>query len=375
MGDSISGRATSDEFAISNSVQKDVGTIELIPAELGLGKSERVEKWFFAIGNGRQILMAERFDSDHDMHPFAVTEPYTMGHSFGSMGMADLMGPMQSTVSWFINSHIHNVRSALNNMFVVDPSMVEMQDLKNPEPGKLIRLKRAAFGQDVRSILQQLKVTDTTKDHMKDLETITRFADGISAITDNVRGLQDGGGRKTATEVRTSGEAAASRLASHVRLISAQSITDLTEMMSLNYQQLISEEFQIRILGKDGMENPIRITPEDLLGDFHYPINDGTLPLDRVAMVDVWKELFMGIAGDQELRQSFDIKEIFKWIADLSGAKSLDRFELNPMPDDMLAAQAQAGNVVPIGSPGGQTPGVTGSPGDRLAGGIPGVGP
>ena len=57
---------------------------------------------------------------------------------------------------------------------------------------------------------------------------IMKLGDSLSSVNDNLRGVQASGGRKTATEVRTSGEAGASRLAAHSTLISAQAIVDLT---------------------------------------------------------------------------------------------------------------------------------------------------
>lgn len=366
-GEATPGREGYGENHMSSMIQQDIGTCEIIPAELGLGESERPEKWLFIIHNKTQVVKAEPFNADHDMHPFSVIEPYGDGFGFGSLGLADLMGPMQDTVSWFINSHIHNVRTALNNMFVYDPSMIEEQDIKRPEPGKLIRLKRSAFGQDVRTIIQQLNVTDVTQRHMDDLQIVTRFADSVSAITDNVRGLQDSGGRKTATEVRTSGEAAASRLAAHTRYISSQGLTDLAEMMALNYQQNLSMEFELQVLGSDDPESLISISAETIEGDFWFPIHDGTLPLDRVALLDVWRELFGVIISDPELRQTFDTTKVFEWMAELSGAKRLGEFKLQVQPDAALAAGAEAGNMLPFGGVGAATPGVNADQGDRLA--------
>jgi len=336
---------------VGNYIQIDQGTVEIIPAELGLGVSTKPEKWLFTIANKHQIVQAEPFDYDHGSHPVAVIEPYTMGYGFGQAGISDYLGPTQDTLSWLINSHIDNVRTALNNMFIVDPSMVEMQDLKNPEPGKIIRLKQTAMGKDVRSALQQLGVTDVTSSHMRDFELFMKMGDSLSSITDNIRGLQDSGGRKTATEVRTSGEASASRLASHARLISAQGIVDLAEQMSLNNQQFLDEEFYVQLLGEQGKEVGQQINPEQLVGDFYYPVHDGTLPIDRVAMLDIWKEIFLGVAQDEQLRSEYSLPKIFEYLAELGGAKNIDQFKvnLNAAPQGADPTQAiQAGNAVPV---------------------------
>lgn len=346
------------------------GTCEIIPAELGLGESEVPEKWLFTILNSKQIIQAEPLALDHDRHPVVVIEPYTMGYSFGQPGMADYLNQIQDGLSWLINSHMDNVRTALNNMFVVDPSKIEIQDLKEPGAGKLIRLKKSAYGQDIRGAVQQLEVKDVTKNHIKDFQLFMAIGDAMSSVTDNLRGLQDAGGRKTATEVRTSGEAGASRLAAQSRLISAQAIVDLTEMMVLNLQQNLSDDFYIQILGQDGIDNPMRIQPEHLTGDFHYPVHDGTLPLDRVALLDVWREIMAGVSADPVLSQTYSLPKLFEFVADLGGAKNIKEFRIEAQPQDEIDRQVQAGNLItPQQAQGaGQTPGINATPADRARG-------
>jgi len=355
---------------VSQNVEICQGTVEIIPAELGLGESTVPEKWLFTIANRRQVIQAEPLALDHDMHPIIVSEPYTMGYSFGQPGMADYLNQIQDGLSWLINSHMDNVRTALNNMFVIDPSKVEIQDLKEPGAGKLIRLKKSAYGHDVRTAINQLQVYDVTTNHVKDFQLFMSIGDALSSITDNLRGLQSAGSRKTATEVRTAGEASASRLAAQSRLISAQAIVDLTMQMSLNLQQNLSEEFFMEIVGQDGKENSIRIKPEHIVGDFHFPVHDGTLPLDRVALLDVWREILVGVGQDPTLRQQYSTPAIFEYVAKLGGAKNIEQFKIQPNSPEAIQAQVQAGNMIPaseaINSLGGNTPGINENPQERI---------
>jgi hypothetical protein len=335
--------------------QIDQGTIEIVPSELGLGDEKTPQKWLFAVGNKGQIIQAEPFDADHGRHPVAVIEPSAFGYAFGAPGTMDFLGPIQDTLSWFINSHIHNVRTALNNMFIVDPSMVEIQDIKNPSPGKLIRLKRAAYGQDVRTVLQQLEVQDVTTNHIQSMQVFLRMGDILAAINDNLRGIQEEGGRKTATEVRTSGEAGASRLAARARYISAQGMTDLAQMMALNMQQNMTMEFYLKVVGQKGAQNPIMIGPADIAGDFWFPVSDGTLPMDRAQLMETWKEIWMAINQNPMLSQQYDQGKIFDYLAELGGAKNIDSFKLAPASPEAIQNGLQSGNIAPLG-PGGAGP-------------------
>ncbi len=334
------------EAGVAKYYQVDQGCVEIIPKELGLGQSTEPEKWIFTLLNKCQIIQAQPMDADHGMHPVCVSEPYGLGYGFGNPGISDYLGPFQDTISWQINSHIHNVRTALNNMFVVDPSMVEMQDMRNPDAGKLIRLKKAAYGMDVRMAISQLQVQDVTANHGRDTEAFIRIGQMLGGANDNLMGLQDQGGRKTATEVRTSGEAGASRLAALGRVISAQCLVDMAEQMVLNIQQYLDDEFYLQIVGQQGTQVPIRITPEQLSGDFYYPVHDGTLPLDKVAMLDVWKEILMGVAQDQELRTTYSLPKIFEFVAELGGARNIEnmRVQMQVMPP----GQGPASGMVPL---------------------------
>ena len=339
------------------SVQLDQGSVEIIPSQWGLGDGDKYEKWLFTVANEGAIVQAEPLDLDHDRHPVIVGEPYSDGYGFGNVGITDYLSPMQDTMTWLINSHMFNVRAALNNTLVVNPQMVDMNDLAKPGPGRIIKLKPAAFGQDPKNAVYQLAVQDITRSHIPDMTVIQRLGDAISSVNDNLRGVQDSGGRKTATEVRTAGEAGASRLASHARLVSSQSMAPHAEMMAINYQQNMSMDVFLEIVGPDQAKKSLQISPMGIAGDFYYPVSDGTLPLDRVAMMDVWKEILLALMKDPMLRLQYDVPAIFEYVAELGGAKNLTQFKLQAVPDQQLAALQAAGNVVPMGKGVGGAPG------------------
>jgi hypothetical protein len=344
---------SSDKGSVGAYVQIDQGTCWIIPRELGLSDVETPELWLFAYANNSQIIQAEPLDLDHGWHPVAVSEPLSIGYGFGQMSFVDFLGDIQDTSSWYINSHIMNVRSALNNMFIYDPSMVEDQDIKRPGPEKLIRLKKAAFGVDVRTVIQQLQVQDVTSGHIGDMEVLHKIGDMMSGVSDNLRGIQDSGGRKTATEVRTGAEAGASRLAALARVISSQSLTTLTAQMSLNLQQNLNDDFMMQVVGIEGLKNPIRVAPEMIAGDFHYPVNDGTLPIDKVAMLDIWKEVLLGVAQEPTLRATWSLPRIFEHVAKLGGAQNIESFRASP---EEGMQQLMAAGMAPAGPPQGAPP-------------------
>lgn len=353
MGDTLTSGQIQQTYGygITNNFQVDQGTVEIIPAELGLSPSRVPEKWLFTILNKSQIVQAEPVSLNHGQHPISVAEPNAFGHSFGQLATADLLAPTQDLMSWLINSHMFNVRASLNNFLVVDPTKVEMDDLLDPQPGGILRLKSTPWGQiDPRMAVSQLAVGDVTRSHLQDYQLAQRMGDSLTGTTDNVRGQQESGGRKTATEVRTSFEAGGSRLASRAMLYSAMGISPGASQWASNYQQFLTMEFEMRVLGREGQTDSVRINPEEIEGDFFFPIHDGTLPLDKVAMLQVWKEIWQAVIADPsgQMQQEYNAKAIFRYMAQLGGAQNIDDFRTTMADPGAIQQQAQAGNLVPL---------------------------
>ena len=352
-GEGIAGtREDTENTGTVRMVQIDEGTVDVIPAELGLSEATYPERWLFTMANKETIIRAEPLEADHGLHPVAVIEPNAMGEAFGSISTVDVVGPVQDHISWLINSHMQNVRGAINNRLVVNPHYVHMEDLrKDPtedDGAWILRMKQSAFGMKPADGIFQLAVQDVTSGNLKSVDLMIRMGHMFAGVNDNLMGLQDSSGRKTATEVRTAGEAGASRLAAKARLISAQGLSDLPMMMGVNLQQRLDPAFYSRVLGPDMDGSAFIQTPGDVAGDFNYPINDGTLPLDRALLLSVWKEIMLAVAQDPELRANYSLPKLFAYVADLGGARNIDTFKIQPMQDQMVQQQAQAGNIVPM---------------------------
>lgn len=308
------------------------GTVRLVPKDWGLGDSTYSELWKFS-WTPYQIMQAQPLGMAHENHPVAVAEPTSFGHEFGGLALADFIGPFQDMISWLVNSRMENVRTTVNNQFVVDPNRVEMQDLRQPPAGKAIRLKQAAIGTDVREAIMQLTTTDVTAGHFQDLQNFRMLADATTGINDNMRGIQSQGGRRSATEARMAMQAGASRLSQMAIRISSQAMVDITDQMIMNIQQFMPEEMWIEMSGDDNMPGgSTLLKPDMIVGTFNYQISDGSLPYDKLAMLETWKEIMFGIAQDPELRQAKDIVKVFNYVATLGGAKNIRQFDREQQP-------------------------------------------
>ncbi|MHB0978385.1 MAG: portal protein [Minisyncoccota bacterium] len=357
---------------------------ELVPSDWGLGEGKLPEKWVFAVANQKVIISAQPYGMYHNKFPFNTFEPDLNGYGFANRGLLEVVKPLTDTLSWLVNTHFYNVRRTLNNELLIDPSMFEMQDFMQPGPGKLIRAKPAAYGKDIRMGYAQLNMHDITRSHIGDIGIITDLIQRVLGVNDNVMGMVNTGGRKSATEVRSSSSFAVNRMKTLAEFQSAQSLTPWAQMLVQNTQQMYDQEQIYRRTGDltDVNRLPLKVTPDLIIGFFDFVPIDGTMPIDRVALANVWRELMVQAARLPQVMQQYDLSKIFAYVARMSGAKNIDQFKIKVSPDAALMGQAQAGNVVPLGGnsgPTGQAPATfrAGADGARLPGAarIAGMGP
>lgn len=328
-------------------------TVEIIPRDWGLGESNYPEKWNFVIGNREVLIHCSPLGNLNGRFNAEILEYETEGYNLSKRSLLELTAPLNDTMTWLFNSHFYNVRKALNDMFIVDPSRVVMKDLLDPEPGKMVRLSEAAYGMSPKEVIQQFSVVDVTQTHMRDAQILADMMQRLSGVMDPVMGAAASGGRKTATEVRTTSSASINRMKTICEYYSAMGFTPQAQLLVQNMQQHMDIARQYRIAGSltnvRGADKFMQIGPEDIAGFYDFIPVDGTLPIDRFAMMSVWRDMLLGMRNFPELMMQYDIGGIFEWIAGLGGIKNFNQFRIQVMDDQQLALAKAAGNVTPIG--------------------------
>jgi hypothetical protein len=314
------------------------GTVRLNPKDWKLGDTDRSELWKFT-WTKHQIIQAEPLGMIHSMHPMVATEPASFGHDFMSISMHDMIGPFQDILSWLVSSRMENVRTSINNQFIADPSRIEVNDIRDSPIGRIIRLKQTAMGLPIKEAIQQLMVQDVTMGHISDIQTMRILADTITGVNDNMRGIQTAGGRRSATEARMAMQNGANRLSQMAIRVSGQAFQPLCQQMIMNIQQFMPDKMWVETTGDDGTPKSTEITPDMIVGQFNYQVSDGTLPYDKTALVEIWKDILFGVAKDPELRQDYSLPEIFRYVAELGGAKNIDSFKRQQLPSQPTAGQ------------------------------------
>ena len=324
--------------------------VRLVPKNWKLGKGTSTEKWVFTVISG-VIIRAQPLGELHDQFPFNVLETEIDGHALFKRSMMEIAEPLNEVVSWLINTHFFGVRAALNNMFVADPSRVRTKDIRDPEHGLLIRMRPEAYGQPIGNFIQQFKVQDVTQTHMRDTEIITRLMQQTLGVNEQLMGMLQEGGRRTATEVRGGVGFSMNRLKTQAEYMSALGFAPQSQMLVQSTQQHLDIERYYKLTGDlmPGSDGGIMVSPESIAGFFDYIPVDGTMPVDKLALANLWKELMGGVAASPELMAQYDIGKIFAYTAQLSGAKNISRFKVQLTPDEQIARERVAGNIIPAG--------------------------
>jgi len=336
--------------------------INLIPKDWKLSSREYPEKWFFRLGADDVIISAEKADHYHGMYPMAVASSEYDGYSITPIARMEVLKGLQGVLDWLFNSHIANVRKSINDMFVVDPYLINISDLKDPKPGKLIRLRRPAWGHGVKDVVQQLQVNDITRLNISDSSYITQWMDRISKTDGQMSGMLRQGGpeRLTGSEFKGTRASAVSQLQRIAMIIGMQFMQDIGTMFAVHTQQYMTKETTVKITGRyedqliaEFGQQRANVSPLDMAVNYDLIVRDGSIPGGNFS--ESWVQLFNIIANQPELYQSFDITRIFTYIAQQLGAKNVEDFKRNvnriqpqQMDDETVSRQQEAGNIIPV---------------------------
>jgi len=340
--------------------------VKLVPDEFGpdgikIGPGRYPEKWFFSVANHDTLIRATPLGLDHGRFPISVIAPDYDGYSVAPISRLEIAGGLQHVQNWLFNSHIKNIRKAINDMLVVDPSMVNWADVVDTKEGKLIRLRRAAWGRGVQGVVEQLKVSDVTQGHVQDSQVVQQIIQRITGATDSAMGIpKTKGERMSAAETRAIMASTINRLTRLAKIISIMGMDDLAMFYASHTQQLMTQSRYHKLVGdwpevlKQEYGSRIEVDPMKVLCQYDIITRDGTLPVDTGGQIENYTRLLQVLAQFPYLAGKLDTARIVLHLMRLSGAKDVQKFLLEQpiapevISGDQLDRQRQAGNVVPM---------------------------
>ncbi len=254
-----SGRAESSGISDSRNMPGSMANpvdvlymyVRLIPREWDLGNEEYPAIYLFGVANDVLIIRAQRMNLDHNKFPIVTCVPDFDGRSIAPVSRLEVIYGMQQTADWYITSRIANVRKSINDMFVADPFRINMRDLLNPGPGKVIRTRRPSWGEGVEGAVKQLAVQDVTKGHLQDVAFMSEMMQRTSGATDAMQGVfDDAPERRTAAEFQGTRQGAAARVGKTARMIYSMFFRDLALMMASHTKQFMTKTTHIKLMNE-----------------------------------------------------------------------------------------------------------------------------
>ena len=335
--------------------------VNLIPKDWKISTSEYPEKWLFSVASDSIVIKAKPLGLSHNMYPIATIAPDADGYTTLPVSRMEVLYGMQNVLDWLFNSHIANVRKAINDMIVYDPYLINSKDLEEPGPGKLVRIRRPAWGRGVENSVMQLKISDITRGNITDSSWVMNGMEKVGGADEAAMGALRQGGpeRLTKGEFQGTQSGAMGRLQRVAMLIGIQGMQDIGYMFGSHAQQLATEDHfvqctgawrdeLIKEFGVDVKRNRVKVSPFDILVDYDMKVRDGSVPGNNFS--EVWMRMFDILATHPELDAKFDIVRIFRHIARNAGAKNVTEFErpaAKIVPDEAALRGAEAGNLIP----------------------------
>lgn len=307
-----------------------------------LGKGNKPVKWLITIANDQKVIRFENCGQLSGRYSYELFEFSPDHDSFFNPGLANTISELQKIVTFFLNSHIVNVRKIIANRFIVDPAKVEMDDIKT---GSIFIRTRGAQG-DVSRAIKQLETSDITRSHLNDMDALMTLVQTVTGINENALG-QYASGRRSATEARSVNAGSAARLKMHATLMWMQGIDPLGRQILSNTRQWRSPDVYAKIVGKLVDEAPfeqvIYADPQKLAGGYDFVPYDATLPTDRQYQAGVLQELFTVLIQNPNTIQLLnkDPMKLLNYIAQLYNIRNIKDFDLNPLGAPMLPPQPQ----------------------------------
>jgi len=239
-------------------------------------KVECLEMWDkngLAVMAGGEVMIREQDNPFwHGKKPFIVLKDSIVPHEFYGKGEVEPVIKLQHALNTIQNQIIDNRTQVLMNMWKVTGENVDESELIY-RPNGVVHLSNEFEKVD------PIVPPDLTGNAQKDLSLIKADIQQALGIYDYTKGA-DSGTNKTATGISLVQEAANARFAHKIQLLE-EAIKELGSMILGLYQQFITDEKVLRVVGEKG-EEFVRVLPAEIAGDYDCePEAGSTTPVDK----------------------------------------------------------------------------------------------
>lgn len=349
-----------------NKIYEDSAPLNGAGAEQQVDQSDEPVIFQILIAGGDVLLSLNESTYAHGMYPYSVAEGRPNAHFQFSPGWVQVLKGIQDYVDWLKSRHQEALSRTIGNIFVYDPSKVDVSDFMNPEKeGLLIALKPEANGMKINEVIQQVPLKDMTENFLEEAMEFVKFSESVTAAGSGMQGVIPNGADPSATQFAGTQQMGAGRMTSIARILSSQALVPQARQFVSNFQQFLDEPQAVRFKPSDPLRVPpefadaatVTVTKDTIGGEYEFVAHDGTLPgTDGRKVAAIVKLLEAAAAFPQAFQpgpDGIDVKKLLLYGAKVSGLP-VENFVMRG------ADAAQAPGAPPPGAPPaapGQTPG------------------
>jgi hypothetical protein len=288
--------------------------VDLIPADYGLSESTEPEVWHLVACGPNTIVKAKKANLPVGKYPYFGTVPTGDGYDLWPVAIMDLVTDMQALYNWLFNSRMTAVRSDLSGNYVVDPSMVNMEDVDNRDKnrsGNVFRIAQSAWGlpNATKDGMHRLDFSNNTQNYMQDANMVVEMAKQVVGTTDPIMGVDSPQSRRTAEEISSVRSAASSRIQNIAGIFHDCLFRPVGYAVGKYTQALLDHSIYTEVSDPDVSSE---IAPEDLLIDFKTIVGDNYLTTDPAARLNSWNQMFNTVFQNPTLTASVNLVEMWK---------------------------------------------------------------
>lgn len=261
--------------------------IRIIPKDYEIHEGEEPVLYQFLIGNGNIVLAVSESTYQHGQFPYSIGEGRPHAHIQFSPGWVMVMKGIQDHVDWLKNRHQEALSRTVGNIFIADPSKVDLDDFLNPEKeGVIIPLKPDAYGSKISDVIQQVPIKDMTENFHEEMMSFVNFSESVTAANSSMQGMMGGNLEGGATQFAGTQQMAAGRMTSIARLLSCSALVPQAKQFVSNFQQFMDTTQQVRFMSSNQLDLPpelakakyVELSRDVIQGEFDFISHDGTLP-------------------------------------------------------------------------------------------------
>jgi hypothetical protein len=332
-------------FSIGNNRWVDEIWVRFNGYELGLNGVKEV--WMvYTVLDESQVISCRLNPHGSQWH-FTVGGLHHDSHKTYSQSLYDILLPLHDIATWLMRSRYDNVRAAMQNLIIADPTQIQISDLIERNEYGVVRTMPGASPRDGIFIAQ---VPDVTSGHWNDISGLAEMKQRVSAASDAMQGVPTAGVR-SATEVSSMAQLGSQRLGLISRVMSATTFRPLVRMMVSNIQDSMSGG-SIR-LDSDRIDPDLNgmidggyldYDAEAIQGNVSYMVVDGTLPLEPTSEPRMWMDI-LRLLTETGMIAEYRADKITDEIIHAMGVADLDLYKI-PKPEQGDLSPSQQLNIM-----------------------------